>query len=84
MLRLFPWIGYFHSSIVQQKAAVRARLTLKPPCHKEDPIVTFLANTVTGAQTVVATGVGTATIEVTVRGFDGSIVVPVTVKGVGD
>ena len=50
-----------------------------------DPaIVTFMVNTVTGAQTVVATGVGTATIEVTVQGFGGSVSVPVTVQGVGD
>jgi hypothetical protein len=47
-------------------------------------VVTFFDNVVTGVTTIVAAGVGTATIEVTVQGFTGSVFVPVTVQGVGD
>lgn len=47
-------------------------------------VVTFFDNLVTGVTTVVAAGVGTATVEVTVQGFAGSVFVPVTVEGVED
>jgi len=48
-------------------------------------VVDFLTNSTTGASVPQATGVGTATISVTVQGFTGIIPsVPVTVTGVGN
>ena len=47
-------------------------------------VVDFMTNAVTGAQTVVATGAGTATIEVSVQGVAGTVSVPVTVVGIGN
>ncbi len=51
----------------------------------DSTVVRFVTNTITGATVPVANGVGTATIQVTVQGFAGSIpAVPVVVGGVGN
>ena len=48
-------------------------------------VVGFVTNSVTGAEVPVATGIGTATISITVHGFNGAIpTVPVTVTGLGN
>jgi hypothetical protein len=47
-------------------------------------VVDFMTNSVTGAQTAVAKGVGIATIEVGVQGVVGTVSVPVTVGRIGD
>ena len=45
-------------------------------------VVSFVTNPATGAKVPVATGIGTATITITVQGFTGNIpTVPVTVTG---
>jgi pimeloyl-ACP methyl ester carboxylesterase len=64
-----------------------------PPINRNCPItltssdtsiVSFETNSVTGSSVPVAAGVGTATIQVSVQGFNGVIApVPVTVTGVG-
>jgi pimeloyl-ACP methyl ester carboxylesterase len=65
-----------------------------PPINRNCPVtltssdpavVDFVTNPVTGAVVPVAKGIGTATIQVTVQGFEGSIpAVPVAVTGIGN
>jgi hypothetical protein len=47
-------------------------------------VVDFVTNDVTKSETAVATGVGNATIEVSVQGVAGTLSVPVSVTGVGN